>query len=558
MSWDGTLASGGIAKHGTPAHNNQGNPGTYAMPFAVTFDSAGAESAAYQTWSANPTYPANTYVLGSDSKLYKAVASNAANDPTTDDGTHWIRVSVPKGATAGGQVPIWDNTAKEYLPGNVSGTIAAGTTANNTLRWNGSAWVETGFLKNSDTQLTVNSPTSPLAGVPLVIKVANSAGLSIQDETATDSLSLSLVNTAQTNSPSIDVGVVGSNDSFVTGTTQGDSTIRQTHSGKRIFIGSRVNIGDSSATAIMVLDQTGVVIGGTSSAGAKLDVTAGSSQKGIRITGGNAPLLDIVNTAQACINITSSTALSSTSGASINICSNAASTGSGSRYGLINFGKNITGTTSGFASIDVISEEDNTTNIGVKMRLRVGKTGTTGTFWTAEIRGNGDFVPTATGSENATNATGQFVFLGTCNGTPTGVPANSYTGAVPVIIDRANNRLYAFIASAWTNLTNPSTIGTIQNKTANYTIAAGDSYITGDTTSGNFSVTLPDATANQGRIIWIKNIASANNLTVNLATSTDKMQGTVNGTQVLTGVAGQTGGKGAWVANGTDWQRIAS
>src|ERR1041385_8642177 len=114
MSWDGTLSGGGVQKHGTASHVTLGNPGTYAMPFAVSFDSAGAESAAYQAWDATPTYPANCYVLGSDSKLYRAVISNAGNDPTTDDGSHWIRVAVPSGGTADGQVPVWNNTTKEY------------------------------------------------------------------------------------------------------------------------------------------------------------------------------------------------------------------------------------------------------------------------------------------------------------------------------------------------------------------------------------------------------------------------------------------------------------
>ena len=528
MSFDGVLSSGGVQKHGSSSHVNQGNPGTYAMPFAVTYDATGAESAAYQAWSATPTYPANTYVLGSDSKLYRAVISNAGNNPVGDDGTHWVRVSVPAGGTAGGQVPIWDNTAKEYVAGSVSGTIANGTTTNSTLRWNGSGWVESTFVKNSDAQLTVNSPTSPISGVPLVIKVAGSGtqpnGLMVQDETATDPTSISVYNSAS--GVGFQFGLSGGTDGFMPGTSQGDGVLRLQKDGKRIWIGSKLNPADTTGTAIMALDQTGVVIGSTATPGAKLDVSAGSgvglnvtgaaSQKALTISGNNAPLIDVTNASQNCMVLTSSTALSSSSGASINIASNAAATQAGWRYGILNFSKNVSGTITAVGGIDVFSEEDNTTNIGSKMRLRVGGLGTGAQRTSVEVRANGDVSLNASGSEATTSATGGFAFLPTVVGTPTGTPANSYLGAVPLVVDRQGNRIFAY-GSSWVDLatrvpvtlTDGATINTDASLAKHFRVTLG----------GNRTMAAPTNPTDGQRILYeiIQDATGSRTLTWNAA-----------------------------------------
>jgi hypothetical protein len=55
----------------------------------------------------------------------------------------------------------------------------------------------------------------------------------------------------------------------------------------------------------------------------------------------------------------------------------------------------------------------------------------------------------------------------------------------------------------------------VANKTANYTLTASDGTVTGDTTGGGFTLTLPTAVGIAGRIYYVKNTGSpANNLTI--------------------------------------------
>lgn len=62
----------------------------------------------------------------------------------------------------------------------------------------------------------------------------------------------------------------------------------------------------------------------------------------------------------------------------------------------------------------------------------------------------------------ATTATDGFLFLGACAGTPTGVPAASPTGRVPLVIDSTNSVLYAYISGTWTAM------GTVANNSVTY------------------------------------------------------------------------------------------
>lgn len=52
----------------------------------------------------------------------------------------------------------------------------------------------------------------------------------------------------------------------------------------------------------------------------------------------------------------------------------------------------------------------------------------------------------------ATNATNGFSYFPTCAGTPTGVPAASFTGKAPIVIDSTNNKMYIYTNSAWVAL----------------------------------------------------------------------------------------------------------
>jgi hypothetical protein len=51
-------------------------------------------------------------------------------------------------------------------------------------------------------------------------------------------------------------------------------------------------------------------------------------------------------------------------------------------------------------------------------------------------------------NELTTSATAGFFYLPTVNGAPTGA-ATDYTGGVPAVVDRANNRLYIRVAGTW-------------------------------------------------------------------------------------------------------------
>ena len=52
----------------------------------------------------------------------------------------------------------------------------------------------------------------------------------------------------------------------------------------------------------------------------------------------------------------------------------------------------------------------------------------------------------------ATNATNGFAYFPTCAGTPTGVPAASFTGKAPIVIDSTNNKMYIYTNAAWVAL----------------------------------------------------------------------------------------------------------
>lgn len=82
----------------------------------------------------------------------------------------------------------------------------------------------------------------------------------------------------------------------------------------------------------------------------------------------------------------------------------------------------------------------------------VGATSTTNDFTNLVLQPQGgNVVVNGSGSTLATNTTSGFLCLTGCAGTPTGAPASGAipTGAIPVIVDTTNNRLYLRIGSTW-------------------------------------------------------------------------------------------------------------
>ena len=62
----------------------------------------------------------------------------------------------------------------------------------------------------------------------------------------------------------------------------------------------------------------------------------------------------------------------------------------------------------------------------------------------------------STTTELNTAATDGFLYIPTCNGTPTGIPT-SFTGTVPIVLDTANNKLY-FYFNGWKTVVPSNTL----------------------------------------------------------------------------------------------------
>jgi len=727
MSWDGTLSSGGVSKHGSPAHINSGvTPGFYNAPFGVTVDSTGVATGAYQAWSPEPTYPANSYTLGSDSRLYKAVISNLNHDPTTDDGTNWISVSIPLVGSSNGQVAIWNASTQRYEPGTiptgsglpvgtnnqiivndgstpyvavdmsgdativntgavtvskshgnafpsaatVKGDVWYGSNANTlsalagnttttkkfltetgtgsaanapawstiaqsdvlptgtdtqTLYNNSGTWAATSFLRTDagNNRLLVGNPGSPDANIDFQVWGTGGTGAStpvmieaVEGTSSANSVSMRAYNSGA--SKGAEIGYAGTSGDFFPSTTGGDAIVRATGTGAgslwlgqgttaiakfdssalgankflaapdgssgalgirsivaadipslalskltsggvagKVVYDNGTNIVESAAGAdtqtlymsgttpsfSSVLTNNGSTVGITPAASnVGLTITAASAQRALVVGGnGSLPAIEVTNTASSLLTMTSSAAMGSASGAAVIMAANAAATGSGSRYGTLQWGKNIGGTISVYAQLGVFSEEDNTTNWGTKMQFRTGVTGANTAALRFEIRGNGDIVCNALNIEPSTSATGAFTWLPTCNGVPTGTPANTYTGAAPVILDRSNNRLYGYMGSSWQNLSPSAATGApslsivyLSTPISGHTdtLSASTDVVLADTSAGGLQgIILPSTAARGTKEIVVRRIVGGiANVTIS-AGAGDAME---NGTITLT------------------------
>lgn len=61
-------------------------------------------------WDSATTYPVNAFVTGSNGKLYKAIQSQAGNNPTTDGGVNWEDYLPDASSTVKGKVELATNT----------------------------------------------------------------------------------------------------------------------------------------------------------------------------------------------------------------------------------------------------------------------------------------------------------------------------------------------------------------------------------------------------------------------------------------------------------------
>lgn len=408
-----------------------------------------------------------------------------------------IAATGPIGSTT--TVPVVTVDVKGRVTALTTATIATqianGTTTSSTLRWSGSAWVESTFLLNSGTQVQIGAGGS---SANVEFTVLGTGGTQpqladfVENVSSANSASIAVINSGI--NKGIELGIICTATDFFAGSGVNDAFVRQTGGSGKLWFAS------ATATA-GYLD--------TSSNRAALTLASGQTGP--------------------------------TSGASIS---------------LINFGSILSNNVNTGAQIACVANEtwSDGSALGSNLYFYTVAVGSATLVLRMRITPEGTIHTNASGSALATSATNGFLGIPNMAGTPTGTPAarSVMTGATNFVWDDTNRILRAR-STSWFNVGRQLIC---QTKTANYTVAATDDYVAGDSSGGNIQITLPDAAANPGRMIHVKNIGTANNVTVILATLTDKLQGTANGTQALAGAAAQAGGNGLWIANGTDWQRI--
>ncbi len=84
---------------------------------------------------------------------------------------------------------------------------------------------------------------------------------------------------------------------------------------------------------------------------------------------------------------------------------------------------------------------------GGDVRLYAGGLANTNNGFTLDH--NKNVILNNTGSALSTSATNGFTFIPSCAGTPTGTPAISPTGTVPMVADTTNGKLWFYVGGAW-------------------------------------------------------------------------------------------------------------
>jgi hypothetical protein len=483
--------------------------GLYGSLAAIQVDASGALTAGYNAWNATPTYPANQYVLGSNSKLYKAVISNAGNDPTTDGGTNWVRASIP---------------------------LKPSTDVNQTLYWDGNEFTASTYLRNTGSAVYIGNPASPIANVELQIwgtggNTGNSPLLYLAEQTsANNSQSVYQANSA--NSKFTLWGLAGTANDFFAGTVQGDSVFVTGQS--RFWMGV-------SSTAVLVGDTTGVNIGGTGTPGAKLDVTAAASGIGLIVTCDTTSYNKFVNTTAPA---------TSGSGGVVQVATTQAPSAADQVIGWYLFGGIVNGSSVNGCYLKCTSAEAwDTTHRGTHLSIYTTSVGVATQSERVRIHADGDLWLNATGSALATNATVRFPWLHNMAGIPTGTPSNTKTGNTAIVGDTTNLTFWGRFGTNWCNIGGG---WVISNVSATGSIGATTDYCAVDTSGGAVTMTLPDAATRGPRPVEVRNkTGGANNVTIARAGSD-----TINsGTTGLTLTVGQSI---MLIANGTDWQTIGT
>jgi hypothetical protein len=178
----------------------------------------------------------------------------------------------------------------------------------------------------------------------------------------------------------------------------------------------------------------------------------------------------------------------------------------------------------------------------------------------------------------ATSATNGFTYAQSCAGVPTGVPAGSYAGRIPLVYNTSANTLY-FYNSGWQSLTGAYLLAAnnlsdvANNLTARfnigidvyhavadaaYNIVIADHIVAYTSLTAARTATLPTSTTvNPGKEYVLKDAAgTAATNTITLAVqSGESLDGVLNGTLTITSNYGSirvfTNGAGSWYSEGT-------
>lgn len=100
--------------------------------------------------------------------------------------------------------------------------------------------------------------------------------------------------------------------------------------------------------------------------------------------------------------------------------------------------------TTGGVSSNVLTFERTASNGNLRLKL--------GGSQKALFTGSGDLVLGDNAADLATTSTVGFFHIRSMNGAPTGIPT-TYSGAVPLVLDRADGKLYAYYGGSWKSVT---------------------------------------------------------------------------------------------------------
>ena len=160
-----------------------------------------------------------------------ALGSDAEGDIMYYDGTDWVRLV--KGTAGQALQTNAGATAPEWV---TQTSVALGTVTNNTLRWDGTAWVESTALTNDDTDVTATGDIAVNGG-----------------DITTTSTTSNIVNTNATT-----VNIAGASTATAIGAGTGTTTIGNdlTATGDLTVTGDDITMTTNTAGYVMVADGT--------------------------------------------------------------------------------------------------------------------------------------------------------------------------------------------------------------------------------------------------------------------------------------------------------------